>query len=346
MPRNAAQRGDLQRMSRFLSTIARVNETKGAVVIAGRLAGVLAISLLLMTFVRGAPGEPRKQYWATSLAGAVDEGILKGLYAAVARGEVGWLDMDPRHPIPPLEPGINLVLYHVGGYCYIGSDCDRFPSSQPTGDRWSDTERMIDLNDPETREIVVQDLVSIVRYADEVAPAGAVVGVHLDNVHRLTSQGLANVFNEFLTAVDAARRGGLISKTREVGYVAKNNPKGFSEALEQRLLEGLPLYQINENARLNQDGSLNRASRIAQDIGRRCSIPVFLKTFNSDVAYTVDQDDDTSKVYVSEDMARQMAEKPNISGVAWSASEENYHPTLFVQGSPVRQAQLPYRCTE
>ena len=34
----------------------------------------------------------------------------------------------------------------------------------------------------------------------------------------------------------------------------------------------------------------------------------------------------------------QMAHAPDISGVAWSADESSYRPTLFVQGSPVRQA--------
>jgi hypothetical protein len=37
-------------------------------------------------------------------------------------------------------------------------------------------------------------------------------------------------------------------------------------------------------------------------------------------------------------MARRMAQPPDISGVAWSADERSYRPTLFVQGSPVRQA--------
>jgi hypothetical protein len=93
-----------------------------------------AIGLLLPCSIQGAPDELNKQYWATSLSGSVDETILKGLYAAVARGEVGWVDIDPKSAIPRLVRGINLVLYYVGGNCYIGDDCDRFPSSQPTGD--------------------------------------------------------------------------------------------------------------------------------------------------------------------------------------------------------------------
>ena len=280
----------------------------------------------------------KKEYWATSLAGAVDEGILQGLYDAVDRGEIGWLDIDPKYSIHPLKPGINLIFYHVGGNCYIGSDCERFPSSGPTQDRWSDSERVIDLDDPLAREIVVRDLVALVRQADEIAPDGAIVGVHTDNVHRLSAAALANFFNAFLTAVDAARLQGSISKTRQVGYVAKNNPKAFQQALEQRLLEVKPLYQINENASLNQDGTLDRGSRLAQDLGRQCGIPIFLKTFGSDVAYTVEQDDEKIDIHVSQDMAREMAQKPNISGVAWSVEEENYHPTMFVQGSAVRKA--------
>ena len=106
----------------------------------------------------------------------------------------------------------------------------------------------------------------------------------------------------------------------------------------QRLLEVKPLYQINENASLNQDGTLDRGSRLAQDLGRQCGIPIFLKTFGSDVAYTVEQDDEKIDIHVSQDMAREMAQKPNISGLAWSVEEENYHPTMFVQGSAVRQA--------
>ena len=49
--------------------------------------------------------------------------------------------------------------------------------------------------------------------------------------------------------------------------------------------------------------------------------------------------------YVSQDMARRMAELPNIAGVAWSADEATYHPTLFVQGSPapVPRRPLAYR---
>jgi len=185
---------------------------------------------------------------------------------------------------------------------------------------------------------VVRDLVALVRQADEIAPDGAIVGVHTDNVHRLSAAALANFFNAFLTAVDAARLQGSISKTRQVGYVAKNNPKAFQQALEQRLLEVKPLYQINENASLNQDGTLDRGSRLAQDLGRQCGIPIFLKTFGSDVAYTVEQDDEKIDIHVSQDMAREMAQKPNISGLAWSVEEENYHPTMFVQGSAVRQA--------
>jgi hypothetical protein len=311
-------------------------------VIAGGLAGALAIGLVSICWPTDAIGELKSQYWATSLAGAVDDGVLQGLYAAVARGEVGWLDVEPKHTIPRLVPGINLILYHVGGNCYIGSDCDRFPWSEPTGDQWGNTERVIDLNDPAARRIVIEDLVAIVQQADGAAPDGSIIGVHLDNVHKLDAQGLADLFNAFLKEIEAARRQGLISKTREVGYIAKNNPKGFNEALEHGLLDAPPLYQINENATLSQDGILDSDSRIAQQVGRRYGIPVFLKTFGSDIAYTIEQNGSKANVYTSQDMTRWMAQLPNISGAAWSADERNYHPTLFVQGSPVWQARPPF----
>jgi hypothetical protein len=303
--------------------------------------GALALGVLLICSLAGAAAELKKQYWAASLAGAVDDNVLQGLYAAVARGETGWLDVDPRHPIPRLVPGINLILYHVGGNCYVGDDCRRFPSSEPTGDRWGDKERVIDLDDPATRKVVIEDLVAMVQRGDEVAPDGSVVGVHLDNVHRLDAQGLADVFNDFLKAVEAARRQGLISKSRMIGYVAKNSPEEFKQALDQRLLEMPPLYQINENAKLSQDGMLDSASRRAQQIGRQHCIPVFLKTFGSDVAYTVKQDGKEVDVYVSEEMTRRMAQMPSISGAAWSADEGKYHPTIFAQGAPIREGRLP-----
>jgi hypothetical protein len=309
-------------------------------------AGALAICFLLMSLLPSTSAELRKQYWATSLSGSVDDVLLRGLYDAVARGEVGWLDVDPKPPFPALEPGINLILYHVGGYCYIGNDCNRFPSSEPTGDRWGDTERALDLDDPATREIVIKDLITLIERADEVAPAGSIIGVHLDNIHRLTPQGVANIFNEFLMEVEVAREQGLISKTRKVGYVAKNNPRAFKQALDQKLLDVPPLYQINENARLNQDGILDNASRIAQEIGRRCSIPIFLKAFGSDVAYMIEQNGNKVNVDVSREMVQQMAKMPNISGVAWSADEGSYHPTLFAQGSPVPQVPFGSPCSD
>jgi hypothetical protein len=288
---------------------------------------------------RASADEWKKQYWATSLSRTVDDAVLQGLYEAVARGEVGWLDVDPKHPIPRLVPGINLILYHVGGNCYIrNDDCARFPASEPTGDRWDNTERSLDLEDPAVRKIIVEDLVAIVRQGDDIAPPGAIVGVHLDNVHKLDAQGLAAIFNEFLAAVEAARKQGRISKNRKVGYIAKNNPFAFEQALDEKLFDAPPLYQIEENARLNEDGVLDRRSQTAAENGRRCSIPVFLKTFGTDIAYYGEKDG--SRVYVSPAMTRQMAQKPNISGAAWSADERSYRPTVFAQGSPVRQ--LPW----
>ena len=161
--------------------------------------------------------------------------------------------------------------------------------------------------------------------------------VHLDNVHRLDAQGLANVFNEFFEAVQAAKDQGRISKSRVIGYVAKNNPDDFKQALDQRVLKVSPLYQINENAKLRQDGMLDRDSQIAQSIGRQYCIAVFLKTFGSDVAYTIEQNGSQANVYVSEAMTTRMAQMPNISGAAWSVDEARYHPTVFAQGSPVPQ---------
>src|SRR5438270_12050527 len=63
-----------------------------------RCAGVLAVVLVLITSALGGAGDSRKQYWATSLSGSVDSVVLAGLYEAVARGEVGWLDVDPKPP--------------------------------------------------------------------------------------------------------------------------------------------------------------------------------------------------------------------------------------------------------
>jgi hypothetical protein len=280
------------------------------------IAGAVAIGAALICPPAGAATEPKKQYWATSLTGGVDAGLLQGLYEAVARGEVGWLDVDAERRIPRLAPGINLILYHVGGNCYIGSDCDRFPASEPTNDQWGDEERTIDLNDPAARRIVIEDLMALVRKGDEVAPEHAIVGVHLDNVHRLSAQGLADVFNDFLAPVEAARQKGLIAKSRAIGYVAKNNPDAFKQALDRKLLGTLPLYQINENARLSQDGTLDCDSHLAQQIGRQYCIPVFLKTFGSDVAYAIEEDGDEVKVYVSKEMTRRMARMPDISGAA------------------------------
>jgi hypothetical protein len=278
--------------------------------------------------------EMKKQYWATSLGRTVNEALLRGLDAAVARGEVGWLDVEPKYPVPRVRRGVNLIFYHVGGNCYIGDDCDRFPDSEETGDRWGDNERSLDLEDEEVRKILVEDLVGLIRKADKLAPPGASVGVHLDNVHKLRAAGLAVLFNEYLAAVEKARQDGSISKDRKVGYVAKNNAGQFQRALQDKLLVTPPLYQIQENAELDPDGMLDFRSRTAAETGRRCNIPVFLKTFGSDIAYTKP---DGEEVTVSPRMAEQMALKPDISGVAWSPDEGSYRPSLYAQGAPVRQ---------
>lgn len=303
---------------------------------------VLAVGGLLIYRLLQTSAQAKKQYWATSLSRTVEPALLQGLQDAVARGEVGWLDVDPKFPVPSLTAGVNLILYHVGGNCYIGSDCDRFPTSQPTGDRWGGTERTLDLNDAQTRKVVVADLVEIVQQGDKLAPEGSIVGVHLDNVHKLDADGLARMFNDYLQAVAAAKDQGLISKTRTVGYIAKNNAEAFRKALSHQLLSAAPLYQINENAMLGEDGTLDDDSRVAQDIGRRYGIPVFLKTFGTDVAYTTKQDGNETNVYVSQEMTRRMAELPDIAGAAWSPDEKRYQPTLFAQGAAVRPALFPY----
>jgi hypothetical protein len=304
----------------------------------------IAAAGLLSVVSAGRADNLKYQYWATSLSGTVDEAVMRGLYDAVAHGAVGWLDIDPIRPIPRMQPGINLVLYHVGGNCYVGKDCDRFPSSEPTGDMWGDKERSIDLGDEETRKLVIDDLIAMLKKGDEAAPPDSVVGVHLDNVHRVSAQILAEVFNDFLKAVEDARQQGQISKSRQIGYVAKNNAKAFKRALDQGLITIPPLYQINENPKLSEDGSLDGGSRAAQELGRQYCVPVFLKAFGSDVAFTIEQDGDQKDTYVSEDMARQMARMPDISGVAWSIDERRYHPTVFVQGSPVARPDASGRC--
>ena len=287
----------------------------------------------------------KKQYWATSLSRTVDEVLLRGLDAAVARGEVGWLDVEPKRPIPPLRRGVNLILYHVGGNCYIGNDCDRFPDSEETGDRWGDNEHSLDLEESEVRKIVIDDMIGLMQRADKIAPAGATIGVHLDNVHKLRADGLADLFNEYLAAVEKARRDGLIAKDRKVGYVAKNNAAQFQRAFDEKLLKTPPLYQIQENATLDQNGMLDFRSRTAAETGRRCEIPVFLKTFGSDAAY---KGPDKRDVMVTTAMAQRMAQMPNISGVAWSPDEGSYRPSFYAQGAPVRQLPpgAPHVCRE
>jgi len=306
----------------------------------------LALAVCLAVFVgfgdrqSAATGELKKHYWATSLSGEVEPALLQGLRAAVARGEVGWLDVDPKQDLPGRLSGINLVLYHVGGNCYIGSDCDRFPASAPTGTRWDDSERGVDLYDPAVRRIVVGDLVEMMQRANKIMPPRSWIGVHIDNVHTLTAEGIAAVVNEYLAAITLAKHKKLISQGRVVGYIAKNNPRAFKAALDLRLIEMRPFYQVVENARIKHDGSLNSASQVAQTLSREYGIPVFLKTFGSDIAYADIQDGHLADVFVSQEMTRRMVEFGDIAGAAWSPDEGSYHPTLFVQGSPVVQTPL------
>jgi len=284
-------------------------------------------------------GEPKKHYWATSLSGGVEPALLNGLREAIARGDTGWLDIDPQDSAPSITAG-NLVLYHVGGNCYLGADCNRFPSAETTGTRWDNSERAIDLYEPIVRKIVIADLVAMIERADKLTLPTAIIGVHVDNVHRLNERAIASLFNEYFAAVDVAKRQGSISQLRQVGYIAKNNPEAFRRALDRRLLSIRPLYQIVENASLDRDGVLDEASQLAQEFGRRYGIPVFLKTFGSDIAHSLMRNGRAIPVPVSQEMAWRMAQLPDIAGVAWSADEGSYHPTLFVQGSAVAMTPL------
>ena len=305
--------------------------------------GLLVVGGMWAAWQIVANWQAKKHYWATSLASTVDAGLLQGLTQAADRGDVGWLDVDPKFPVPMVKGRNNIILYHVGGNCYIGRDCERFPASEPTGDRWGDKERSLDLKDARTRGTVVDDLVGIVQMGDRLASPGAIVGVHIDNVHKLDADGLARLFNEYVLAVGAAKLQGLITKTRVTGYITKNNPEAMWTALDRGLLNTAPLYQINENATLDQDGRLDASSRVAQRIGRRYGIPVFLKTFGTDIAYSVTQGGRVTNVMVSQDMTRRMAEHHDIAGAAWSADEASYRPTLFAQGAAVLPVLFRYR---
>jgi hypothetical protein len=134
---------------------------------------------------------------------------------------------------------------------------------------------VIDLADAAARKVVVDDLLKLARHADEIAPASSIIGVHLDNVHKLDARGLADVFNEFLKSVKAAQDRGLISKARKIGYVAKNNPQAFREALKQSWLDAPPLYQIKRTHDWTGTGCLilNRVSprRSENDAGSQSS---------------------------------------------------------------------------
>jgi hypothetical protein len=304
------------------------------------IAAAIAIVLVSNDWSGSAAGEPKKHYWATSLSGAVDPVLLQGLRAAVEHGETGWLDIDPKARLPWEAPGINLVLYHVGGNCYVGADCRRFPSTETTGTRWDDDERAIDLYEPVVRKIVIADLVAMVQQADKVMPPRSIIGVHVDNVHQLDDRGIAALFNDYLAAVDLAKRQGAISADRVIGYIAKNNPQAFKRALDRGFLDTRPLYQIVENASLDEHGALDDTSQLAQALGRQYGVPVFLKTFGSDIAYKAVRSGRVMNVYVSQEMTARMARLPHIAGAAWSADEVDYHPTVFAQGSPVIDVPL------
>jgi hypothetical protein len=91
-------------------------------------------------------------------------------------------------------------------------------------------------------------------------------------------------------------------------------------------------YQINENARLRQDGTFDHDSRTAQQIGREYCIPVFPKTYGSDVAYATEADGDKvprrmSFRAFSEDPARTVEPalflgRKRLDGVVWCRVRE------------------------
>jgi hypothetical protein len=93
-------------------------------------------------------------------------------------------------------------------------------SSQPTGDRWDDAERMIDLGDPTARKIVIADLVGLVQRGDKIAPETSILDVHVDNVHMLDAAGVATVFNEFCWRSNlrgkSPKRGGWVMSPRTI----------------------------------------------------------------------------------------------------------------------------------
>ena len=63
------------------------------------------------------------------------------------------------------------------------------------------------------------------------------------------------------------------------------------------------------------DGTLDRASRIVQQIRRQYCIPVFVKTFGSDVACATEQDGDEVRVFVVEEGdAADGADAPHFRG--------------------------------
>jgi hypothetical protein len=84
-------------------------------------------------------------------------------------------------------------------------------------------------------------------------------------------------------------------------------------------------YQINENVRLRQDGTFDHDSRTAQPSGREYCIPVFLKTYGSDVAYATEAAGDKvprrmSFRTFSEHPARTVEPalgRKRLDGVAW-----------------------------
>jgi len=139
---------------------------------ASALVGVaLAIGRVVDASADSAAAEPKKQYWARACPARWTTRFCRVSMTPSRMARSAGLESIPDCR-SPLKAGINLlILYHVGGNCYDGADCDRFPSSEATGDSLGQG-ALIHLEDPATRTIVVDDLVARCSKGDELAPEG------------------------------------------------------------------------------------------------------------------------------------------------------------------------------
>ena len=147
--------------------------------------------------------------------------------------------------------------------------------------------------------------------------------------------GLADLFNEFLAAVEEARREGRISKDRKVGYVAKNNAAQFQRALEReaaRCAAALP-DPGERRARSGRDAGFPFARpppRPGAAATSRCSS-------RRSAATSLTRSRTASEVKVSRAMASRWRRSRTFPASPGRADEEQLPPDLYVQGSPVRQ---------